>query len=81
MIDIVTNHYAYSGSPEDIDYSIFSPFNDESYFHTYCPIDYEDLTNTVRLPATVSRSCRSLNCGFASPLPALWCTYPIHVLR
>ena len=54
MIDIVTNHYAYSGSPEDIDYSIFSPFNDESYFHTYCPIDYEDLTNTVRLPATVS---------------------------
>ncbi|CAK4033307.1 glycoside hydrolase family 13 [Lecanosticta acicola] len=49
MIDVVTNHYAYSGSPDTIDYSIFVPFNDESYFHPYCAIDYSDDTNTTNI--------------------------------
>lgn len=43
MLDVVTNHFAYYGSPSSIDYSIFNPFNSASYFHSYCAIDYDDV--------------------------------------
>jgi alpha-amylase len=43
MLDIVVNHMAYNsylGGPDAIQYSIFNPFNNESYYHSYCDLDY-----------------------------------------
>ena len=49
MVDVVVNHNAYWGSPSSIDYSKFTPFNDEKYYHSYCPINYNDENNAVSL--------------------------------
>lgn len=32
MVDVVTNHMAYAGSPEEIDYSTLNPFNKVSFY-------------------------------------------------
>lgn len=45
MLDVVTNHFAYDGAGNDVDYSIFAPFNSESYFHPFCLIDYDNITS------------------------------------
>lgn len=45
MLDVVMNHMAYSGNVSSIDYSILNPFNDEKYYHSYCPIDYSNQTS------------------------------------
>jgi alpha-amylase len=37
------------GPPEDVDYSVFNPFNDPSQYHSYCTIDYNDYTDDVSL--------------------------------
>ena len=49
MVDVVVNHNGYNGAPSSIDYSVFNPFNDQSYYHPYCSIDYSDTSNTVSL--------------------------------
>ncbi|KFY10427.1 hypothetical protein V491_07652 [Pseudogymnoascus sp. VKM F-3775] len=46
MVDVVTNHMAYAGSPEEIDYSTLNPFNKESYYHPHCPIDFTSQSST-----------------------------------
>lgn len=38
MLDIVVNHMGYAGSGWEVDFDILNPFNDESYFHSYCEI-------------------------------------------
>ncbi|KAJ5730951.1 glycoside hydrolase superfamily [Penicillium malachiteum] len=42
MMDTVINNMAYmtngSNPATSIDYSVFTPFNNEDYFHSYCPI-------------------------------------------
>lgn len=43
MLDVVTNHYAYNGCGDCVDYSIFNPFNSKSYFHDFCLINYDNL--------------------------------------
>ncbi|KAK3672731.1 hypothetical protein LTR78_007317 [Recurvomyces mirabilis] len=44
MLDIVVNHMAYNswtgGPPANISYDVFNPFNDQSYFHPYCEMDF-----------------------------------------
>lgn len=45
MLDVVTNHFAFDGPGADVDYSIFVPFNSESYFHSFCLIDYDSTTS------------------------------------
>jgi hypothetical protein len=45
MVDIVTNHMGYAGCGECVDYSKFSPFNNESYYHPFCLIDYNNKTS------------------------------------
>lgn len=45
MLDVVTNHLAYDGAGDSVDYSIFAPFNSKSYFHDFCLIDYSDITS------------------------------------
>ncbi|KAL2269917.1 hypothetical protein VTJ83DRAFT_2101 [Remersonia thermophila] len=59
MLDIVTNHMAYMGCRDCVDYTQFNPFSSSSYFHPPCPIDYNSQvsvercwqgSNTVSLP-------------------------------
>ncbi|KAH8593274.1 alpha-amylase [Bisporella sp. PMI_857] len=59
MVDVVTNHMAYNGCGDCVDYSTLSPFNSKSYFHDFCLINYSDQnsikncwmgSNTVSLP-------------------------------
>ncbi|KAI5210720.1 putative alpha-amylase [Aureobasidium subglaciale] len=45
MVDIVTNHMAYVGCGDCVDYSKFTPFDKESYYHPFCLIDYNDQTS------------------------------------
>ncbi|KAL4880730.1 glycoside hydrolase superfamily [Aspergillus karnatakaensis] len=43
MLDVVANHMAYAGPGASTDFSIFTPFNSASYFHSYCAINnYDD---------------------------------------
>lgn len=59
MVDIVTNHMGYVGCGTCVDYSVFTPFDKQSYYHSFCEIDYNNATsiqvcwegdNTVSLP-------------------------------
>lgn len=45
MVDIAPNHMGYPGCPTCVDYSIFTPFNKQSYFHPYCTINDADDTS------------------------------------
>jgi alpha-amylase len=46
MVDVVVNHFGWSGTAESTDYSTLVPFNDKSYFHNVCWItDYNNETN------------------------------------
>ena len=42
MVDVVTNHMGYNGRGSSVDYSVFNPFSSKSYFHPFCPIDYNN---------------------------------------
>ena len=44
MVDVVTNHFG-SRTADSIDYASFVPFDDSSYFHSYCEIDYDNQTS------------------------------------
>lgn len=45
MLDVVTNHFAYKGCGDCVDYSIFVPFDSQTYFHDFCLIDYDNITS------------------------------------
>lgn len=45
MLDVVTNHFAYLGAGNSVDYSTFYPFNSQSYFHDFCLIDYSNINS------------------------------------
>ncbi|KAL5042452.1 hypothetical protein BDW71DRAFT_200581 [Aspergillus fruticulosus] len=46
MVDVVANHMGYGGAGNTVDYSVFSPFDSSSYFHSYCLIsDYSNQSN------------------------------------
>lgn len=42
MIDVVANNLAYAGPGNQTVFSAYTPFNDEKYFHSYCPINNWD---------------------------------------
>jgi len=48
MLDIVVNHFGYADANEDIDYSIFNPFNEQKYFHDYCGVSQPDNQTDVQ---------------------------------
>ena len=39
MVDVVANHNGWNGNAASVNYSVFYPFNDEKYYHSFCPID------------------------------------------
>nr|AAC49622.1 alpha-amylase [Lipomyces spencermartinsiae]prf//2203288A alpha amylase [Lipomyces kononenkoae] len=46
MVDIVVNHFAFSGNHADVDYSEYFPYSSQDYFHSFCWItDYSNQTN------------------------------------
>ncbi|KAI2635068.1 alpha-amylase [Xylaria nigripes] len=48
MVDVVVNHVASFSSPEDVDYSMYKPFNTSDLYHPYCPIDYNDSNSVIK---------------------------------
>ncbi|KAL1303749.1 hypothetical protein AAFC00_007091 [Neodothiora populina] len=59
MVDVTPNHMGYNGARNSVDYSTINPFNQQTYFHSACSIDYSSQTsietcwagdNTVALP-------------------------------
>ncbi|KUL89535.1 hypothetical protein ZTR_04402 [Talaromyces verruculosus] len=46
MVDIVVNNMAYDGAGTSVDYSIFNPFPSQSYYHSYCLINYNTYNAT-----------------------------------
>lgn len=47
MIDIVVGNMASSRSPQNVEYSVFNPFNSQESFHPYCPTNSSDNTSVV----------------------------------
>ncbi|KAI9686306.1 MAG: hypothetical protein M1820_010662, partial [Bogoriella megaspora] len=47
MVDVVVNHVGWNGSPQSVNYTAFRPFNNESYYHQYCQVDYSNSTSVV----------------------------------
>jgi alpha-amylase len=46
MVDVVANHMGYAGAADTVDYSVFNPFDQQSYYHTYCEVtNYDNQTN------------------------------------
>lgn len=49
MVDVVVNHFGFNGAPDEVDYTLFSPFNSSSDFHPYCAIDFSDIADSQQL--------------------------------
>lgn len=45
MVDVVTNHMGSPNAASSVDYSIYTPFNQQSEYHTACDINYDDETS------------------------------------
>jgi alpha-amylase len=45
MVDVVTNHMGSPNAAGSVDFSIYTPFNAASYYHTACDIDYNNETS------------------------------------
>lgn len=45
MVDVVTNHMGYPGCGNCVNYNDFTPFNQQSYYHPFCIIDYNNATS------------------------------------
>lgn len=89
MVDVVTNHMGYLGCGTCVDYSVFTPFDSESYFHPFCLIDYNNATsikvcwegdNTVSLPDLRTEDSDVLS-TFETWIANLISTYTIDGLR
>jgi alpha-amylase len=48
MVDVVVGNMAYAGDPSEVDYSVLRPFDNEDYFHPYCPTDDGTNVTTIR---------------------------------
>lgn len=59
MVDVVVNHFAWSGNASTVNYYDFSPFNSPSLFHSYCPITSNDYCCNQTGVEDVSKKCPS----------------------
>jgi alpha-amylase len=53
MVDIVVNHFAFSGNHANVDYSQYTPFNTQSDFHNFCFISNFDNQTDVEQVKTI----------------------------
>jgi alpha-amylase len=51
MLDVVVNHFAWSGNEMTVDYSTFNPFNSEDYFHPFKLLANDDPSNATAAQA------------------------------
>lgn len=42
MVDIVVNHNGWNGAMSSVDFSQFHPFDNASYYHNACSVNYSD---------------------------------------
>jgi len=56
MVDVVVNHFGWPGNSSTVDYASFSPFNQQSLFHSYCPITQDDYKNNQSAVESVGLS-------------------------
>jgi hypothetical protein len=56
MVDVVTNHMGYAGCGDCVDYSIINPFDQESYYHPFCLIDYNNQTSMELVSGVTDQS-------------------------
>ena len=90
MVDVVVNHNGFAGGENSVDYSVFYPFNQQSQYHTYCPItDYNNETqkeicwlgdNTVSLVDLATENEDVAN-GYHNWIESLVSNYSIDGLR
>ncbi|KAL1887106.1 hypothetical protein Sste5346_010437 [Sporothrix stenoceras] len=90
MVDVVANHMGFDGAGPNVDYSVFSPFDSQSYFHSYCEIsNYDNQTNvedcwlgdtTVSLP-DLNTSLQSVQTLWYDWVKGLVSNYSIDGLR
>jgi alpha-amylase len=45
MVDIVVNHNGWNGNDTSVDYSVFKPFDDIEYYHSFCDVNYSNDTS------------------------------------
>lgn len=60
MVDVVVNHFGYSGAGDTVNYTQLHPFDKEEYYHPYCLIsDYskQDNVEDVSTQTKLSMSC------------------------
>ncbi|WPH01671.1 Hypothetical protein R9X50_00452200 [Acrodontium crateriforme] len=50
MVDVVTNHFGYDGGPDNINWSMMNPFNQQAQYHyPYCQVDFSDYQDETQI--------------------------------
>ena len=58
MVDVVVNHFGWPGNERIVNTTSLHPFNETSYFHSYCPItDYDYASNQSAVEDVSHCSC------------------------
>ncbi|KAH0378125.1 alpha-amylase, partial [Aureobasidium melanogenum] len=45
MVDVVVNHNGWNGNASSVNYSMFKPFDNVEYYHSFCNVDYSNNTS------------------------------------
>ena len=64
MIDVIPNHMAWPGAHGTIDYTKFTPFNSQSFFHDFCELNKEIATAG---PANATNILRKVSSALSPP--------------
>lgn len=60
MVDVVPNHMAFAGCPDEVDYQKFKVFAKSDHFHSYCPMN--NMANQTEV-----EDCWLGNCNMTMP--------------
>lgn len=78
MIDVVPNNMAYEGPGQDTNYSMYTPFNDKSYFHPFCYItNYGNWTDAQQVCVHLGTVWFDANVEYSAGSEATYCRYQI----
>lgn len=45
MVDVVVNHNGWNGNASSVNYTMFKPFDNIEYYHSFCNVDYSNNTS------------------------------------